>query len=396
MSERRSPSTVVASAGVRADTHRRSLTPPIWASDTFGWTDADTKPDYDYSRTASPNRDLLSGALAELEGAAGGVITGSGQAAAMLALLLAPAGALVVAPHDCYGGTYRLINGLQGQGKLAALFIDQKDDQAFDAAMARHPFLVWLETPSNPLLRIVDIADRSARAKAAGALVIADNTLPTPCRQRPIALGCDLVLHSTTKALNGHSDLVGGALLAAKPELVEQFGWWANAAGLTGGAFDAWQTLRGLRTLTLRVDRQEQSAQQIATWLAAHPQVAEVYYPGLPTHPDHTLAARQQSGPGSVLSFRLNGGLDASKDFLAGLDAITLAASLGSFATLICRPSTMTHRGMPPEAQAEAGITGDLLRLAVGLEEADDLIADLERGFAGASDVVDAALEKKG
>lgn len=381
MSRRRDPSTVVASAGVRADAHR-SVTPPIWMSDTYGWRDCETKPDYDYARSASPNRDLLAEALAELEGAAGGVVTGSGQAAAMLALLLAPAGAAVVAPHDCYGGTYRLIQGLHDQGKLEAVFVDQKDDEAFAAAVARRPFLVWLESPSNPLLRLVDIARRAEQAKAAGALVAADNTLPTPCRQRPIALGCDIVIHSTTKALNGHSDLIGGAFLARTPELVEQAAWWANAAGLTGPAFDAWQTLRGLRTLPLRIDRQEASAIAIADWLLSHPKVEQVIFPGLAGHPDHDLAARQQSGPGFMLSFRVKGGPAAAKAFSERLELISLAASLGSYATLICLPSTMTHRGMPPEAQAKAGIGGDLLRLSIGLEAPEDLIADLELGFA--------------
>jgi cystathionine gamma-synthase len=378
MTEKRSPATILASAGVASDPGRRALVPPVQVSDTFQWADADTKPDYDYSRTVNPNRDLLAAALAELEGAAGGVVTNSGQSAALLALLLLPAGATVVAPHDCYGGTYRLLQGLADQGKLNAVFVDQKDDAAFAAAMARKPALVWIETPSNPLLRVVDIAKRAAEAKAAGALVIADNTLPTPLRQQPLALGCDLVLHSTTKALNGHADLFGGALLAAEPALVERLLWWANAAGLNGSATDASQILRGLRTLPLRVDRQEATARQVAAWLSAQPGVREVYYPGLDSHPDQSLAARQQSGPGFMIAFRVAGDTAA---FLKGLSLITLASSLGGFASLICVPATMTHRGMPPEAQAEAGIHPDLLRLSVGLEEAGDLIADLEKGF---------------
>jgi cystathionine gamma-synthase len=381
MTRPRSPATIVASAGVAADPGRRALVPPVQVSDTFQWDDAETKPDYDYSRTVNPNRDLLAVALAELEGAAGGVVTNSGQSAALLATLLLPAGATVVAPHDCYGGTWRLLQGLADQGKLQAVFVDQKDDAAFAAALARKPALVWIETPSNPLLRIVDIAKRAAEAKAAGALVIADNTLPTPVRQRPLALGCDLVLHSTTKALNGHADLFGGALLAADPALVEKLSWWANAAGLSGSATDASQILRGLRTLPLRVDRQEATAHKVAAWLADQSGVREVYYPGLDSHPDKALAERQQAGPGFMIAFRVKGD---TAGFLKGLGLITLASSLGGFASLICVPATMTHRGMPPEAQAEAGIHPDLLRLSVGLEEADDLIADLERGFTAA------------
>jgi cystathionine gamma-synthase len=379
MTKPRSPATILASAGVASDPGRRAIVPPVQVSDTFQWSDAGTKPDYDYSRTVNPNRDLLAAALAELEGAAGGAVTNSGQSAALLATLLLPAGATVVAPHDCYGGTWRLLTGLADQGKLEAIFVDQRDDTAFAAALARKPALVWLETPSNPLLRLVDIAKRAAEAKAAGAMVLADNTLPTPLRQRPLALGCDLVLHSTTKALNGHADLFGGALLAADPALVEQLCWWANAAGLNGSATDASQILRGLRTLPLRVARQEATARAIAAWLAAQPGVREVHYPGFDSHPDKALADRQQSGPGFMIAFRVAGD---SAAFLKSLGLITLASSLGGFATLICVPATMTHRGMPPEAQAAAGIHPDLLRLSVGLEEPADLIADLARGFA--------------
>lgn len=384
MTRDRNPLTILANAGVRADPWLRGAVPPIYVSDTYGWPNADTKPAYDYSRSANPNRDMLSGALAELEGAAGGVITGAGQAASLLATLLVPANGLVVAPHDCYGGTYRLLKGLHDSGKLEVLFIDQKDDDAFEQAMQRRPTMVWLETPSNPLLRLVDIADRASRSKAVGALVIADNTLATPCRQRPLGLGCNLVLHSTSKALNGHSDLIGGAVLAKDPALFEQLQWWANAAGLTGPAFDAWQTLRGLRTLSLRVDRAEASAASVVEWLRKHPSVDQVYYPGLPSHPDHDLAKSQQQGPGFMLSFRLNGGEEAARAFLGGLKMITIAASLGSFATLICRPATMTHAGMPAEARAEAGITSDLIRLSLGLEAPEDVIADLERGLVDA------------
>ncbi|WP_324749385.1 PLP-dependent transferase [Sphingomonas sp. LY54] len=378
----RKPDTIVNA--VRATAAQCGVVPPLYHSDTYRWLDSDTKPDYDYSRTVNPNRDVLAETLAELEGAAGGAVTNSGQSAALLAMLLLPGDALVVAPHDCYGGTYRLIKGLEEQGRLRSLFVDLGDRAARAKAMAAKPALVWIETPSNPLLRVTDIAAIAAEAHAVGALVIADNTLATPVRQRPLALGCDLVMHSTTKALNGHCDLFGGALLAKDPALVERILWWSNAAGLNGSAQDSAQILRGLRTLTLRVDRQEQSAGRIASWLAAHPQIEAVHYPGLATHPDHGLAARQQSGPGFMISFRVKGGDAGTAAFLAALELVTLASSLGGFASLICKPATMTHRGMPPEAQAAAGIHGDLLRLSVGLEDADDLLADLARGFAAA------------
>ena len=381
----RKPATIVAAARPEADPAYAGIVPPLWLSDTFRWPDADTKPEYDYARTVSPNRDLLADALCELEGAAGGVVTNSGQSAALLALLLLPAGALVVAPQDCYGGTYRLISGLEEQGKLRALFIDMQDDEAFNACLAERPAMVWLETPSNPLLRITNIEKRALAGRAAGALVIADNTLPTPCRQKPLDLGCDLVMHSTTKALNGHGDLFGGALLARAEELAERLRWWSNAAGLNGSAQDAWQTLRGLRTLPLRIDRQEATAARIVAWLAERSEVLQVNFPGLSSHPDFELVRRQQLGPGFMISFRLKHGSEAAAAFLAQLRLISLASSLGGFATLICKPATMTHRGMPPEAQAKAGIHPDLLRLSVGLEDADDLIADLSRALQRAA-----------
>ncbi|HEX4737668.1 MAG TPA: PLP-dependent transferase [Allosphingosinicella sp.] len=361
----RKPATIVAAARPDRDPAYGGVAPPLWSSDAFRWADADTKPDYDYSRTANPNRDLLVEALAELEGAAGGVVTNSGQSATALALLLLPAGAHVVAPNDCYGGTYRLIKRFEDQGKLRATFVDMLDDAAVARALEGAADLFWIETPSNPLLRVTDIARRAAEAKAAGALVVADNTLLTPVRQRPLELGCDIVMHSTTKALNGHGDLFGGALLAADPALVEQLQWWSNAAGLNGSAQDSAQVLRGLRTLVLRVDRQEATSRTIVGWLSRQPLATEILYPDV----------------GFVISFRVVGGAEAASKFLSGLELITLAPSLGGFATLVCKPATMTHRGMPPEAQAEAGIRPDLLRLSVGLEDAEDLIADLERGF---------------
>ena len=382
MTRRRDPATIVAAARPDFDHGFGSVAPPLWASDTFRWTNSDEKPEFDYSRTVNPNRTLLAEALAELEGASGGVITNSGQSAALLALLRLPLAARVVAPHDCYGGTFRLLDAFGRQGRIRCEFVDLTDHEARAAVLAGGVDLLWIETPSNPLLRITDIRKCVGLAKAQGALVIAENTLPTPVRQKPLDLGCDLVMHSTTKALNGHSDLFGGALLAKDAALLEELIWWSNAAGLNGSAYDASQTLRGLRTLPLRIDRQEATAGKLAEWLVAHPQVQSVHYPGLVSHPGHTLAAEQQSGPGFVLSFRLKGGKAAADEFVAALKLITLASSLGGFATLICTPATMTHRGMPPVEQERAGIHPDLLRLSVGLEDATDLQADLERGFA--------------
>lgn len=381
MSDPKKPATIVAAAHPELDPAYGSVGPAIWTTDTFRWESPDDKPAFDYSRTVNPNRAMLARTLAELEGATGGVVTNSGQSAALLALLRLPANARVVAPHDCYGGTFRLLRGLEDKGKLRCTFVDQTDDDAFSAAIADEFALLWIETPSNPLLRVVDIRKRAAAAKARGALVLADNTVLSPCRQKPLELGCDMVLHSTTKVLNGHADLFGGALLASDAALVEELEWWSNAAGLNGSAYDSSQIVRGLRTLPLRVDRQEQSAIAIATFLETRAEVRNVYYPGLKTSPDYEIAAAQQGGPGFMLSFELEGGKPATDKFVRALRLVTLASSLGGFSTLICTPATMTHRGMPPEAQREAGISPDLLRLSVGLEDSSDLLADLRRGF---------------
>ncbi len=379
MSRALDPATIVAAARTEAEMALGAVVPPLHVSDAYRWDDPETKPAVDYLRSASPNRDALVERLARLERGAGGVVTPSGQAAAMLALTLLPAGARVVAPHDCYGGTYRLLDALATQGKLRATFVDQRDDAAFDAAIADGVEMLWLESPSNPLLRIVDLADRARAASAKGALVIADNTLMSPLRQRPLELGCDLVLHSTTKILNGHADALGGALIARDLGLVDRLCWWANASGLVASPHDAALVLRGLRTLPLRLDRQEATASAIANWLAGRPEVAAVNYPRVN---GATALEGQQSGGGFLLSFELADGLPAAKALVGELRLITLASSLGGFATLICTPATMTHRGMSPEAQSEAGIAPGLLRLSVGLESPDDLIADLERGLA--------------
>src|SRR5438067_2001392 len=362
MGKPKKPSTIVAAAHPELDPAYGSIGPAIWTTDTFRWPNPDDKPPFDYSRTVNPNRAMLARTLAELEGAAGGVVTNSGQSAALLALLRLPAGARIVAPHDCYGGTYRLLKALEGQGKIRCTFVDQTDDAAFEASFSDDVALLWIETPSNPLLRITDIRARAAQAKARGALTLADNTLLSPCRQRPLDLGCDLVLHSTTKVLNGHADLFGGALLAKDAGLVEELEWWSNAGGLNGSAFDASQIVRGLRTLPLRLDRQEASAARIAASLSDRSQVQAVHYPGLESSRGHEIAAAQQSGSGFMLSFQLAGGKAAADRFAGALELITLASSLGGFSTLICTPATMTHRGMPPEVQREAGIAPDLLR----------------------------------
>jgi cystathionine gamma-synthase len=266
-------------------------------------------------------------------------------------------------------------------------FVDQTNTEALAAALAKQPKLVWIETPSNPLLRIVDIKAIAEQARASGALLLVDNTFLSPVWQQPIALGADLVLHSTTKYLNGHSDVVGGAVVARTRELYEQLVWWANCIGVTGAPFDSYLTLRGVRTLFARLQIHGTNAERIAQLLSVDSSVTRVYYPGLTSHPQHELARRQQSGFGAMVSFELNGGIPQVCAFLEGLKCFSLAESLGGVESLVAHPASMTHAGMEAEARRRAGISDSLLRLSVGIESIDDLIADLQNGLARAAAV---------
>lgn len=373
-------------AGLDSDTQHGSVVPPIYLSTNFSFEGYRRPRRYDYTRSGNPTRDQLGDALAELEGGAGAVVTCTGLAAITLILATLPAGARVVAPFDCYGGTYRLLAAQEKQGHLAVDFIDQNDAAALSKSLARKPALVLIETPSNPLLRIVDIRAITDAAHAAGALVAADNTFLSPLWQQPLALGADLVMHSTTKYLNGHSDVVGGAVIAATTELHQNLAWWANAIGVTGAPFDSFMTLRGVRTLHARMRVHAENALTVVAALQGHPAVKQVYYPGLPSHPGHELARRQQSGFGAMLSFELRGGEAAVQAFLDGLECFTLAESLGGVESLIAHPTSMTHAGMSEEARLHAGIGPGLLRMSVGIEDAADLVADIEAGLERASE----------
>jgi cystathionine gamma-synthase len=287
----------------------------------------------------------------------------------------------VTAPFDCYGGTYRLLGALQQQGSLSVDFIDQSNAAALTDALSRNPKLVWIESPSNPLLRIVDIRAIAEAAHAVGALVVVDNTFLSPVWQQPLALGADLVMHSTTKYLNGHSDVVGGAVIAATTELAQNLAWWANAIGVTGAPFDSFLTLRGVRSLHARMRVHAENALAVVALLHGHEAVRQVYYPGLASHPGHALARRQQSGFGAMLSFELAGGEAAVEALLNGLECFTLAESLGGVESLISHPSSMTHAGMDEAARIRAGIGPGLLRVSVGIEDPADLVADLAAGL---------------
>ncbi|WP_017931438.1 cystathionine gamma-synthase [Robiginitomaculum antarcticum] len=376
------PITQTVQAGLGDDPAYAAVVPPLYTSSTYLWDGFEQKGPYDYGRTVNPNRNILAVALAELEGGAGAVITSSGMAALDLILNLLPPNGKVIASHDCYGGSYRLLEARAKQGRIVCDFVDQTDEGALAALLKKGADMVLIETPSNPLMRVVDVAKIAKAGKVAGAILVADNTFLSPARMTPLALGCDIVWHSTTKSLNGHSDVVGGAVIAKTADTAEELAWWANCTGVTGSPFDAAQTLRGLRTLHVRMDAMERNALTLATWLYAHKQVERVYFPGLKSDPGYALAATQQSGPGFMISFDLKGGTDAVAKFVAPLSLFRLAASLGGTESLICHPATMTHRGMGEAAMKVAGIGAGLMRISVGIEHKDDQIADLEQGFS--------------
>jgi cystathionine gamma-synthase len=368
-------------AALETDNQYGAVVPPIHLSSTFAFEGYGAKRTYDYSRSGNPTRDALAGALAELEGGAGAVVTASGMAAVNLVTQLLRPEQLAVVPHDCYGGTYRLFNALAERGSLRVRFVDFQQAEQLSAALRDGPAMVWVETPSNPLLRLVDIAGVAARAKQAGALVVADNTFLSPVWQRPLEHGADLVVHSTTKYLNGHSDVVGGAVVARHSEDRERLAWWANCTGVTGAPFDSFLTLRGLRTLHARMRSHGENAERVARMLAGHPAVKRVYYPGLESHPGYEIARRQQACGGAMVSFELAGGLDAVRAMLSALRLFSLAESLGGVESLVAHPASMTHAAMDAEARQRAGISDSLLRLSIGIEDGDDLVDDLEQGL---------------
>jgi cystathionine gamma-synthase len=371
-------------AGLESDDVTGAVVPPLHLSSTYAFRGYGDKRQYDYSRSGNPTRDLLGNALADLEGGAGGVITGTGMGAITLVGHLLPQGARIVAPHDCYGGTFRLFTAWNKRNELKVDFVRFGEAAELDAALAQKTDLLWIETPSNPLLRITDIAALVQKVKGRGTLVAVDNTFLSPAWQRPLELGADIVVHSTTKYINGHSDCVGGAVIAKTKELHEQLAWWANALGLTGGAFDSFLTLRGLRTLQARLAVHGPNAQSLAEWLKEQKGVRKVYFPGLADHPGHEVAKRQQSGFGAIITFELEGGTEAVKRFVDGLQFFSLAESLGGVESLVAHPASMTHAAMAPEARAAAGLVDGLLRLSIGIEAVEDLREDLAAGLARA------------
>ena len=385
MSKDKARQTKAVRAGVDTDQQFGAVMPPVYLTTNFSFAGFEQPREYDYTRTANPTRDALAGVIAELEGGHGATITATGMGAVSLALQLLQAGDRVVGPQDCYGGTFRLLNGLARRGLLQVDLVDQTDPAALETALAAGANMLWVESPTNPLLRIVDLDTAGGLARQYGALMVVDNTFLSPALQRPLEFGADLVVHSTTKYLNGHSDMIGGAVVAATTELHEQLQWWANAMGLTGSPFDSFLTMRGIRTLHVRIRQHQENAARLVALLDAHDAVERVHYPGLASHPGYAVARKQQSGFGGMLSFELKGGKTAAKAFLETVELFTLAESLGGVESLAAHPATMTHATYDADSLAKAGISEGLVRLSVGIEAAEDLVADVEAGLAAAA-----------
>lgn len=374
-------STAAVQAGINTDPHHGAVVAPIYLSSTYSLKGFNEKREFDYSRTGNPTRATFAQAIAKLEHGSVGIATSTGMSAVHLVCQLLSIDDLVVIPHDCYGGSFRLFTHLAKRGLFKLLIVDQNDQQALADALAQKPKVVLLESPSNPLLRLVDIEEITRACHQVGALVAVDNTFLSPALQQPLLMGADIVFHSTTKYINGHSDVVGGVLVTKDQALGEELAWWANCIGITGSAFDNFLALRGLKTLPVRMKQHQENAEQVAAFLKDHPAIDNVYYPGFADHPGHEIAKKQQSGFGAMLSFDIKGGVDAVIKLFDNLTLFTLAQSLGGVESLINHPPTMTHAGMEESARLEAGITNSLVRISVGIEDIEDILADLAHGL---------------
>ena len=374
--------TMAAKAGIGSDMHHGSIVPPLYLSSNFEYKELGKEQEYEYTRETNPSRDHLINALTDLEDGVGGEILSSGMAAITLVANILNNNSKVILPHDCYGGTHRLFSSLAEKGILEAYFIDQGQESFCKKAISEiNPDLIWIETPSNPLLQAVDIQEISKEAKACNALVAVDNTFLSPSLQNPLKLGADIVMHSTTKYINGHSDVIGGALITNNNEILLKLKFWANALGITGSPFDSYLTLRGLRTLSIRMQKHEKNATAIVELLSKHPKIDKIYYPGLTSHPSHAIAKKQQSGFGGMLSFEILGGLAEVKSFIKGIKILPLAASLGGFESLVSHPYTMTHGNLTPNQKKEVGISESLVRISAGLENTEDLLEAVNLGL---------------
>jgi cystathionine gamma-lyase len=376
--------TLCVHAGQEPDAASGAVMSPIVLSSTFAQEGPGVHKGFDYSRAGNPTRTALEACLAALEGAKHGIALASGCAATTAVLLMLRSGDHVLVGDDVYGGTFRIFDQVLAQFGIEATFVDMSDPRRALASLRPKTRLVWIETPSNPLLKVFDIEAIAAAARARGVPVAVDNTFATPMLQRPLELGATLVVHSTTKYLNGHSDVVGGAVLTNDDAFADQLHFVQKAAGAVPSPFDCYLVLRGLKTLAVRMKRHVETARELSAWLASHPRVAYVRYPGLPSHEGHRLAARQMKGPGGMITFEIHGSLGEATAFLRALRVFTCAESLGGVESLAEHPATMTHASLPAETRRGLGIGDGLIRLSVGLEDPGDLTADLQRAFQAA------------
>jgi len=374
-------STDAIHAGQESDPTTGAVSVPIYQTSTYEMTELGVTRGYDYARTINPTRSALERSIAALEKGQRGFAFASGMAAINAVFSMLSTGDHVVISDNVYGGTFRLINGVLKNLGLSFSFVDTSDLANIEEAMTLHTRMVFVETPTNPILTLTDIAGAAKLCRRKDATLVVDNTFMSPYLQSPIPLGADIVVHSTTKFLNGHSDSVGGAAVAVKKEHIEKLHFIQKSAGAILSPFDSWLVLRGIKTLAVRMDRHEANARTIADFLDGHPRIKRVAYPGLDSHPQHALAKEQARGFGALITFEL-GSYTNAKKFLDALQVCTLAESLGGVETLISHSASMTHASVPPEERKRLGIADDLVRLSVGIEDAEDLIADLERGLA--------------
>ena len=374
--------TRVIHGGQRPDPATGAVMPPIYATSTYAQESPGRHKGYEYSRTRNPTREAYEQCIADLESGTRGFAFASGMAATATILELVPAGSHVIAMDDLYGGTRRLFEGVRkASAGLEFSFVDLTELAALRAAIRDETRLLWIESPSNPLLKIADLESVAALAHEHGILVAADNTFATPYSQRPLEFGCDIVMHSATKFINGHSDIVGGIAVTADAALGERLAYLQNSIGAIAGPFDSFLALRGVKTLAVRMQRHCENAARIASWLEGDARIERVLYPGLPSHPQHELAKRQMQGFGGIVTVFVKGDLETARRFLERARVFTLAESLGGVESLVDHPAIMTHASVPAERRAELGISDQLVRLSVGIEDADDLIADLDQAL---------------
>jgi cystathionine beta-lyase/cystathionine gamma-synthase len=374
--------TIAIHAGHNPQDHLGAVMPPIFQTSTFAFRGVNQPGPFDYSRSGNPTRKALESCLAALEGGTAGFAFATGMAAEATLLMMFESGDRVAVHNDLYGGTYRLFETVFRNKEIRAEYVDLRDLAALRGVLEQGAKAVWIESPTNPLMNLVDLRAVSDLAHQHGAIAICDNTFLSPYFQRPLELGVDVVMHSTTKYINGHSDVVGGALIVKDPQLAERIWYLQNAMGTCSGPQDCFLVLRGIKTLAIRMEEHNRNALEVARWLERHPKVSAVLHPGLESHPQHDLALRQMRGFGGTFSFRVAGGQDAVMRLLGGLRVFTLAESLGGVESLIEHPLTMTHASVPRERLDALGITPDLVRVSVGIEDVQDLIADLETAFA--------------